>query len=116
MTEIILSFFAVIGLALLAIRFLDYLFYRKTKSGGKLVLDLCGKSEEEVLLLLELIATVRDRKSGEAAIEELFLITDRSCHLNRDGIESLLTTFALPGTVLEKERIAETILTRFDGS
>ena len=114
MTYIILSFFAVIGLALLVIRFLDYLFYRSIHSGGKLILDMRGKNEEEIFLILELIATVRDRKSGEAAIEELYLITDRSCHFNRDGLERLLSVFSLPGRVIDEEAHPGLIFTEIE--
>ena len=112
MTYIILSFFASIGLALLVIRFLDHLFYRNIHSGGRLILDVRGKNEDEIFLMLELIATVRERKSGEAAIEELYLITDRSCHLNRDGLERLLSVFSLPGRVMEKEEHPESVFTK----
>ena len=71
MTKIILSFFAIIGIVLMAINLCDYLFYRKYKENLPLIVNLKGKSELESIEILELIATVRQRRSGKAVISEL---------------------------------------------
>lgn len=114
MYEIILSFFAVIGVVLLIVRFLDFLFYRRFKTGGILILDLSGKTETEVIMLIELIATVRDRACGKAALEKTYLITDKSCQIKRDDLYRLLNSFGIPGCVHERENISEIDLNKSD--
>jgi len=103
MTEIIVSFFCVIGISLLIVHFLDYIFYRKYTSGCKLIVDLRKKNREEAIEILELIGTVRSRKSGAAAIGDLILLIDGKNEINRDEVYHYLRVFSLPGTVYHNE-------------
>ena len=105
MTEIILSFFAIIGIVLIAIYICDYFFYRKYKECLPLLVDLKGKSELESIEILELIATVRQRKSGKAAISELMILTDNTSEIKRDDIYRYLKIFGIPGTIYNNVEI-----------
>lgn len=103
MTEIIISFFCVIGISLLIVHFLDYLFYRKYTPGCKLIVDLRKKNREEAIEVLELIGTVRSRKSGSAAIGDLILLIDGKNEIGRDEVYRYLRVFSLPGTVYSED-------------
>lgn len=105
MTEIILSFFAIIGIVLLSIHMCDYFFYRKYKENLPLFVDLREKSELEAIEILELIATVRQRKSGRAAISELMILIRSDSKIKRDDIYHYLKIFNIPGTVYENIEI-----------
>lgn len=101
MTKIILSFFAIIGIVLMAIHLCDYLFYRKYKVNLPLIVDLKGKSELESIEILELIATVRQRSSGKAAISELMVLTDPTSEIKKEDVYRYLKVFGIPGTIYE---------------
>lgn len=105
MTEIILSFFAIIGIVLMAINLCDFFFYRKYKENLPLLVDLKGKNELESIEILELIATVRQRRSGKAAISEVMILTDSSSEIKRDDIYRYLKIFGIPGTIYENIEI-----------
>ena len=103
MAEIILSFFAVIGITLLAIRIFDTVFYRKMSPDIKLIVNLDGKSEEEIIILLELLSTVRMSKSGKAATGRIYYLYNGKCCLRRDEIYHYDRIFNLKGTVINDE-------------
>ncbi len=105
MTEIILSFFAIIGIVLMAIHLCDFFFYRKCTENLPLLVDLKGKSELESIEILELIATVRQRRSGKAAISELMVLTDSSSEMQKDELYRYLKIFGIPGTIYENIEI-----------
>ena len=101
MTEIILSFFSIIGIILLATQLCDFFFYRKYKENHMLLVDLREKNETETIEILELIATVRQRRSGRAAIGELMILSTANSGLNQDEMYHYLNIFGIPGTVYE---------------
>ncbi len=103
MAEIILSFFAVIGIALLAIRFFDTIFYRKMETDIDLIVNLSKKSEEEIIALFELLSTVRSSKSGKAATGRIFYLCNEKSSLKQDVIYHYDKIFNLNGTVIKKE-------------
>ncbi len=74
MAEIILSFFAVIGITFLAIYICDYFFFRKFEHKLSLFVDLREKNESETIEIFELITSVRDRESGKALLGELIVL------------------------------------------
>ena len=106
MTEIILSFFAAIGFALLISHFFDYLLYRSFKEGFYLVVDLRDKSIEEIIASLELIHTARARKSGEAAIREI-LVTIEPNPVLRDRVYSYMNLYSIPGKIIMRSEEAK---------
>jgi len=99
MTEILLSFFAVIGITLLAIRICDYLFYRKTVLNAPLILNFSDKCEEEIISVLELIATVRQRSSGKAVLSRLVVLVKEDDIETHRICEHYLNVFELPGLI-----------------
>ena len=66
-----------------------------------LLVDLREKNETETIEILELIATVRQRRSGRAAIGELMILSTANSGLNQDEIYHYLKIFGIPGTVYE---------------
>ncbi len=103
MAEIILSFFAVIGIVLLAIRIFDTIFYRKMETDIDLIVNLKGKSEEEVIALFELLSTVRSSKSGKAATGRIYYLCNEKYGIKRETIYHYDKIFNLNGTVIKKE-------------
>ena len=99
MIEIILSFFAVIGIALLTVRICDTIFYHKFHIRLPLIVDLRGKTEEEAIEIFELIASVRQRSSGKAAISDLIVLIGRGGSFHREAAYHYIKIFDLKGTV-----------------
>ncbi len=102
MLEIILSFFASIGIVLIAARFMDYLFYRNTKVPLTLLVDLRQKTEEEAIEILELISTVRQSYVGRAVIGEILVFIDEK-ELSRRAVEFYMKAFSLNGIIFSSE-------------
>ena len=103
MAEIILSFFAVIGVILLIDYFSDYLFFRKSKPDIKMTIDLRNKDEEEILDTFELISTVSQRKSGQAISRNLHIIINRNNPLMKNMISDYLLLFRLRAHITESD-------------
>ena len=99
MGQILISFFAVVGITLLGIRAFDFLFYRKFHSNLALLVDLRGKSPETVIEIFELIALVRLRSSGRAAISELKIVLDEGDTLLENLTHRFLREYHLPAVV-----------------
>ena len=104
MTEIIISFFSIIGIALLLIHFFDYLFYRNIRKSTKTVMDLKGRSRAEIAELMELLSTVRSRTSGRAAVDEILILTDEKTAFLKDTLYQYLSAYGLRGVVFETWR------------
>ncbi|MBR5294999.1 MAG: hypothetical protein IKU24_00235 [Clostridia bacterium] len=102
MAEIIISFFAVIGITFLAIYFCDYIFFRKFYHKLTLLIDLREKSELETIEIFELILSVRDRKSGKCATGEIFVLTKESQHDVIRIANHYIKSFQLPGKILDE--------------
>ncbi len=99
MIEIVLSFFAVIGITLLTVRIFDTIFYHKVHVRLPLIVDLRGKTEEEAIEIFELVASVRQRCSGRAAISDLIVLIERGGAIRRDTAYHYIKIFDLIGTV-----------------
>ena len=109
MAEIILSFFAVIGITFLGIHFCDFLFYRKFSHKLSILVDLREKNELETIEIFELILSVRDRKSGKAATGEIIVLTKKdACDVSRIA-NYYINSFHLTGKILN-----ESDLTQYD--
>ncbi len=82
MSEIILAFFSSLGIVLLAIRILDYFFYRHRRIKGSLFVDIRGKEEREIVDTLDLIVTIQGTAAGNAALGSIVFITDAKTKLS----------------------------------
>ena len=104
MIEIILSFFAAIGVVLLLTTLFDFIFYRKYESGFVLKMDMRGKDIEQIIFDLELIHTVRSKKSGEVVIASVEIVSDHNEDFRRK-IYSYMKIFSIPGIVVFEEKL-----------
>ena len=100
MNEIILSFFAAIGIALLTIKITDHFFYRKKRLNTILIVDLQKNSTDEILLALEAIASSYQSACGKAVISHIIFIDDSADKQRQKLIEFYLEVFSLPGKVI----------------
>ena len=101
MTEIILSFFAVIGITLLAMQFCDYIFFHKFKPNLRLIVDIRNRDEKEIIEIFELITTVRQKTSGKSTISELIVLTNTLEDKKSDIAKRYMEVFHLEGTLFE---------------
>ena len=99
MGEIILSFFAVIGITFLALRICDYLFFRNFQHFLSLIVDLRGKSEAETVEILELITSVGQSRSGRAVLSDLIVVVPKEDPVIRQIANHYMTTFHLSGKI-----------------
>ena len=99
MSEILLSFFAVIGVTFLVMMLMDFLFYRKANSDSVLLLDFREKSEEEMVEVFEMISTVRSRRSGKGAISKVIVILKKNGGISKDRVYQYINAFSLNGAV-----------------
>lgn len=107
MTEIILSFFAVIGITLLTLQFCDYIFFRKFKSVLPLIVDLREKNPKETIEIFELITTVRQKTSGKAAISKIIVIIDSKNDQIANIAQRYMDIFQIPGSIFTNNEWAE---------
>ncbi len=105
MAEIILSFFAIIGVALLIDYLCDYLFFRKSEPDIKMTIDLRNKGEEELLDVFELLSTVSQRKSGQAITKNLDIIIDRNNPLMKNMVADYIRVFHLRANITESNEL-----------
>lgn len=103
MIEIILSFFAVIGITLMALIFCDFLFFRKFDQTLPLIVDLRTLSESEVIETFELITTVRQKTSGKAAIGKIIVLVRNDEAEKRKLANHYMKVFHIPGTLYDDE-------------
>ena len=101
MAEIILSFFAVIGITFLALQVCDYFFFRNFKHILSLIVDLRGKSVGETIEVLELITSVRQWQSGRSALCDLIVVAPRDNPEIRKIASYYFTTFHLSGKIYD---------------
>lgn len=103
MAEIVLSFFAVIGMLFLIVYVCDYFFYRNYHQTVTLTLDTRGMSIEACIDSFELVNTVRQTASGKAILSNLSVIVsdynDEKATLSKEYMK----IFHIPGELqLEK--------------
>ena len=103
MSEIILSFFAVIGITFLAIYTCDYFFFRKFGHKLSLIADLREKNEAETIEIFELILSIRERQSGKALLGEMIVLVNKE---SRDVIriaKHYMDFFHLDGNIYTED-------------
>ncbi len=105
MAEIIISFFAVIGITFLGIYLCDFFFFRKFYHKLSLIVDLREKNELETIEIFELILSVRERKSGKAAVGELIVLVKKEAIDVRRIANHYIHSFHLSGKILEDDEI-----------
>ncbi len=105
MKEIILSFLSVIAVAFFVLHFFDFLVYRKFKSDLKTIADIRGKTQEDIIELLELISTVRGKTSGKSALQELVFVVGKSCPFTKDVLDSYINAYSIPGTICTEDEL-----------
>ena len=100
LSEIILAFFAVVGLTFIGIGVFEVFYYRNRSYYLPMIVDLRDKNQDEAWELLEAISLLRRQKSGQAVIQELFLIfAPDHPELSEEKLYHYLRAFDLPGTV-----------------
>lgn len=102
MTEIILSFFAVIGITLLTLQFFDFIFFRKFNPNLPLIVDLRNKDKKEIIETFELISTVRQKTSGKSAITKLIVLTKNTCDEKANIAKKYMEIFHIPGEIYDQ--------------
>lgn len=105
MAEILVSFFAVIGITFLGIYLCDFFFFRKFSHKLSLLVDLREKDEIETVEIFELILSVRDRRSGKAAIGEIIVLTKNNAIDVRRIAYHYINYFKLSAKILEESDI-----------
>ena len=101
MAEIILSFFAVIGILFFIIYLCDYLFYRNFHPSFTLTMDTRNMSVEACIDSFELINSIRQTTAGKAILSNLTIIVsdfdDEKARLSKEYIK----VFHIPGALQE---------------
>lgn len=99
MAEIILSFFAVIGMLFVIVYVCDYFFYRQYQENVTLTLDTRPMTIEACIDSFELINTVRQTTSGKAILSNLHVIVsdyhEEKAKLSRE----YMRIFHIPGKI-----------------
>lgn len=99
MAEIILSFFAVIGMLFLIVYVCDYFFYRTYNENLVLTIDTRVMTIEACIDSFELISSVRQTASGRAILSNLCVIVsdyyDEKAKLSRE----YMRVFHIPGKI-----------------
>lgn len=100
MAEIILAFFAVLGIGLLGSLLFDALYYKKQCLDLPLLVDLRESDLEEAWNTLEAISFARKYPSGKAILRNVYvLVSTTNRALTEDLAYHYLRVFDLPGTV-----------------
>lgn len=108
MAEIILSFFAVIGICALFLRFFEVLSFRDIdiKSTLPLLIDLRGKEKEEIFDLFEMLYSVCHRPSGKI-IQNSICVFQEKAPLSRAELMELCLLFHLKAVILDENEFEE---------
>ena len=100
MSEIVLSFFAVIGITLLGLLLFDRLAYRHRRYNGKLILDLRGKCTDERWDMIECAAYTYRKPCGRSVMGEVILLIESDGAEEEEKLLRYLSYFDLPGSVV----------------
>lgn len=103
MSEILLSFFAIIGMLFLIIYVCDYLFYRNFKHELTLTVDVSFLSAAECIECFELITTIRQTTIGKAAIGKVIILTHDENDENTKLAMEYIRIFKIPGSIHHKD-------------
>ena len=102
MSEIILSFFAIIGMLFLIIYICDYFFYRNFKQTLVLTIDLTEISSQECIEIFELITSVRQTTIGKAVISFVQVLVSETKDEKANLAKEYMRVFKIPGTIQAK--------------
>jgi len=103
MAEILLSFFAVIGMLFLLIYFCDYLFYRSFSQKMTLTVDTRNRTEEDCMEIFELITSLRQMTIGKAALNHIIILVSDLDDNHAKLAYEYIRVFKLPGEVREEK-------------
>ena len=99
MAEILLSFFAVIGMLFLIIYLCDYFFYRNFHPVLSLIVDTRKMTEQECIESFELITSLRQTTSGKAAIGNLVVLVADTNEIKAKLSREYMQIFRIPGEI-----------------
>lgn len=99
MAEILLSFFAVIGLLFFIVYLCDYMFYRNFHQNTKLTIDTRKMSVNACIDTFELVNTVRQTTSGKAILSDLLVIVSDSNEEKARIAREYMRIFHIPGEI-----------------
>lgn len=99
MSEILLSFFAIIGMLFLIIYICDYFFYRNFKQTLILTVDLTKMSSQECIETFELITSVRQTTIGKAAIGYVQVLVSKAEDEKAALAKEYMRIFKIPGAI-----------------
>lgn len=99
MIELIISFFASVGVILLIVELCDFLFYRTYNPKTLLTVDLTGCDEQEIIRLLEVISTIRRKRSGKAVLGRIAFRLDKNKN-NEEFLYHYMNIFQIPGKIM----------------
>ena len=102
MSEILLSFFAIIGMLFLIIYTCDYFFYRNFNHELILTFDISALTAAECIEVFELITTVRQTTIGKAAIGKVLILSDDASSESTKLAKEYMRIFKIPGKIQYK--------------
>lgn len=108
MAEIILSFFAVIGICALFLRFFEVLSFRDIdiRSTLPLIIDLRGKEKEEIFDLFERLYSVCHRPSGKIIQNSICIFREKE-PLSRGELMELCLLFHFKAHILDENEFEQ---------
>ena len=99
MAEIILSFFAVIGMLFILIYLCDYLFYRNFNQSITITIDTRNMTIENCIDTFELINIIRQTSSGKAFISNLNVVVSNYEEEKVKLAKEYMTFFHIEGSI-----------------
>ena len=99
MAQLILSFFASIGVILLVVELCDFIIYRKYRLNSRLIIDLRNKNEADVIEVFEALSGIRRKRSGRAVLREIKIISEDNSE-KTDYIRHYSKIFEIPITIV----------------
>ncbi len=99
MAEILLSFFAVIGILFLIVYSCDYAFYRNFKSDMTLIVDTRNKTVEQCIDAFELINSVRQMSSGKAVLNFILVVVNNENDDKAKLAREYMRVFQIRGSI-----------------
>lgn len=104
MIEILIAFFAVMGIGLLGSVIMDALYFRNRQYDLPLIIDLRSSGLEDAWSKMESVALARKSPGGRAILCDLIVLVSLSNDAVTEGMANhYLRVFDLPGTVFTEE-------------
>lgn len=104
MLDIIFKIFGALAMVMLCIHLFEWLYYRKMKGRGHLLVDLRGAEESICLENLELISATLQKNSGRALISRAYVLIDHDCAMNKNSISRTMKLLDLKSVTVIEER------------